>query len=119
MNIYDEFRKLSNEPLYQKAINIIESGILPPNEARNLANVALRAIAPKNENGYTYARECFWGAVLAFGSVALSCQNQEYKEKKAKWMAWKRQAEVSAGRQWPKKPVVVKLVAPPQVRPMK
>lgn len=119
MNIYDEFRKLSNEPLYQKAISMLESGVLPQKEARKLANVALGAIAPKKEDGYTYARECFWSAVLAFGSVALSSQDKEYKEKKAKWMQWKREAEIAAGRQWPKKPVIVKAVFPPDVRPMK
>ena len=100
MSIYSEFRHLSASPEYQAAIDHLESGYITKEESARLARLAIKAIIPPTPEGMMRMRECFWMNIATWGASALQ-SNSPYAQQKERWLRWKRESAVKAGRQYP------------------
>jgi len=59
-NIFDEFRLLSDSETITRAIDLLESGLLPESEAKVLAMQIWKALIPPTPQGMSHVKESIW-----------------------------------------------------------
>ena len=112
--IFDEIRVISSATQIHDACDILESGKLEIDDAKNLAAQVIKAILPACPPGRRYNTESVWSALATWGANALCSKDRSYTERKAAWLRMRREWAKRKGAQYPAKPIFMPALSLPQ-----
>lgn len=113
MSIFKGFKSLSNDPIFQKGVELLEIKAIPLDERKALAKELISAVYPKAPHGQRVTKDNFWAQMMWEKCAWKGLYDEARREKDAIWISDQRRYHKD---NWPPRPIFQAAFALPQYR---